>query len=195
MTELKFELCSNKISTTRETLQSIYIIGLIRIPVVEDGMEEGNSKKRLKVELHTKQPTNSIQYSAENIVLGHLLSNKCRYLVSQPLVLPPSIHSLHSRESHFSKIKIWLCQFLCKQDLTIFRINSLVAANGPSWSGYCPPHQLSFSLLPLLHVPWGPGITGCLHFSHATMFSNLDMVLFPGAFFPLFYLASSYIYP
>lgn len=127
--KLKFKLCSNKISTTLEILQLTYIIWLIRILVVEDGMEEGNSKKRLKVELHTEWPINSVQYSAENTVLGHLLSSKCR-----SLVLPCSIHCLHSWESHFSKIKTWLCQFVCKQDLTAFRRNFLVATYEPFWS-------------------------------------------------------------
>lgn len=41
-----------------------------------------------------------------NIVLGYLLANKYRHLVSQPLVLPASIHCLHGWESHFSKTKI-----------------------------------------------------------------------------------------
>lgn len=150
---------TTKKSATRETLQSRYIIRLIRIPVVKDCMEEGNSKKRLKVELHTKWPTNSIHVSlnsTENTVLDHLLANSSRHLVCQPLILPTSIHSC---ENHFPKITIWLCQFLHKQDLISFEINFLVAAYGPSWSNSRLPHNLHFSPSLPLYVSWGPGIT------------------------------------
>lgn len=130
-----------------------------------------------------------------NIVLGYLLANKYRHLVSQPLVLPASIQCLHGWESHFSKTKIWLYQFLHKQDLTAFGINSLVATHGPSWSHSCLHHQQRFSPLPPLRVPWAPVITSCLHFSHVDMFSDPHMVSLSGAPFPLLHVASSYIYP
>lgn len=143
--------------------------------------------------IQSSQPT-SVQYAAENTILGHLLANKCGHLVSQPLVLPLVVYFLHSWESHLSKIKIWLCQFLHKQNLTAFGINSFVAASGPWWSGSCLSHQQHFSPPPHMY-PGGQALRAACISSHAAMFSNLHMVSFLGAFFPLFPLANSYIYP
>lgn len=128
--KLKFKLCSNKISTALEITQLTYIIWLIRILVVEDGMQEGIQRRGWRWSY-----TQSGQSVLFNILQKILSLDTCFYPSKcRCLVLPCSIHCLHSWESHFSKIKTWLCHFVCKQDLTAFRINFSVATYEPSWS-------------------------------------------------------------